>query len=183
MDQARELECGWSGEPPRVVSAMLREGSRFWIAAGAAGGSELPSSAEPYAMRVALPVALARAIGLSSREAAELAGRSEGFEQDLGDLRWLRWSVEVDSGTFAALGFPGRDAQRDLARSLGQAVNCPLFARHELPDLQDGPGGDWAGGAPATIGKAGWRLFAVLEAKAIAETAARAPRGPGPGRI
>lgn len=104
---------------PRVVSALLVGPGVFWLAAGAAGGSELPAAAEPFKMSVALPVALGMALGWGPSHTARLSASAEGFDDEAGRL--------------AAL-----ESQSLLARILGDAIGAPLFACFEIWP------GDWA---------------------------------------
>lgn len=166
----------------RVVSVMLREGKRFWIAAGAAGGSELPCSAEPYKLRVGLPVALAKALAWTPERAAELAADASSQMEEASGLRWLRWSSELPAGSFEALGLGSEPGQAALARRFEAAVGVPVFARFEVDALRgSGPGGDWASAArdPGDL----VRLFSALEAKAIERVAPARGAGKGPSRI
>lgn len=166
----------------RLVSVMLREGAGVWIAAGAAGGAELPIAAEPFKLRVALPVALGRALGLPAREAADLGAQAESHQEGVLGLRWLRWSVELPAGSFAALALGEEKGQAAMARAFESAVGVPLFARFEVPGLggRDAKG-DWASASrdPGDL----LALFASLEAKAIGRLAPARGKGPGASRI
>ena len=101
-----------------IVSVMLKESGRFWIAAGAAGGSELPECSEPFRLRVALPVALGHVLGLSPSGSAALAGSSTSKEESVGaSLRWLRCVVDLPPGGFDGLGLQRREGQSSTARN------------------------------------------------------------------
>jgi hypothetical protein len=166
----------------RVVSVMLKEGSRFWISAGAAGGEELPAPSEPFKLRVALAVALGKALGLGAREAAALGGLAQSQQEKISGLRWLRWSVELPEGSFDKLALQSPEGQSAMAQRFEQAVGVPLFSRFELDGLRGrGPGGDWASATrePADL----MALFAALESKAIGRVAPAQSKGLGASRI
>lgn len=153
-----------------IVSVMLRESGRFWITAGAAGGGELPECAEPFLLRVALPVALGKSLGMDPMGCAKLGGKAHSQEESIDDcIRWLRWSVDLPSGSFDALGLGSKEGQREAARIISAPFGVGLHPDFEIPGIRDikSPGGDWASASrePEDM----YRLYAVLEAKAIAE--------------
>lgn len=176
------IDESWGDTSQLLVSVMLKEGGRLWISAGAAGGSELPLRAEPYKLRVELPVALAKAMRLSARGAAELSASSESHQENFEWLRWLRWTVEVPGGTFDALGLGLPEGEAALARALEAAMGVPMFARFEVEALKGrGAGGDWASASrePGDL----MRLFSALEAKALERISSSKSTGKGPQRI
>lgn len=153
-----------------IVSVMLRESGRFWIAAGAAGGQELPECAEPFLLRVALPVALGKRLGMDPMGCARLAAKAHSQEESIDDcIRWLRWSVELPKGSFEALGLATQEGQQEAARIISEPFGVGLHPDFAIPGMRQikSPGGDWASASrePEDM----YRLYALLEAKAIAE--------------
>lgn len=166
-----------------IISVMLKESGRSWIGAGAAGGAELAAAAEPFRLRVALPVALGKALDLSASESALLGARAVSYDESLSThTRWLRWSIELPCGGFDRLGLGAPEGQSRIARAFSEALGAALFAEFEVEGLDENKiNGDWVSVSRDTSGLE--RLYALLEAKALGAVAQAREPSRGLGRL